>query len=110
MSRARESSHVYVVADDIQQAVEDLTREWTTERRQRWVIDTGTPAEPGARRRPDLARVVDNAIRRARLRAERDAVRAVAPDAVQRLSALDIQLRLERVEMRSSGRMRGLGR
>ena len=100
MSRARETSHVYVVADDIAQAVDDLRSEWSTERRERWIIDIDTPADEGARRRPDLARRADNAIRYARLRVERDAVQAVAPDAVQRLSALDIQLRLERVAQR----------
>lgn len=46
MSRARQRSHVYVVADSVEIAVEDLRRDWSTERRQRWAIDTGTP-DPG---------------------------------------------------------------
>ena len=43
MSRAREETHVYLAADDIDQAREDLARNWTTERRWQWAIDTGTP-------------------------------------------------------------------
>jgi len=97
MSRAGESTHVYVVADDTDQAVDDLTKEWGTERRQRWLIDTDKPAGVGAPRRPDLARRADSAIRLARLRAEHDAVEAVAPDAEGRLAALRAQLRLEQV-------------
>lgn len=40
MSRARGTSHVYVVADDVDQAAEDLTAEWRREARQRWLLDT----------------------------------------------------------------------
>jgi conjugative relaxase-like TrwC/TraI family protein len=43
MSRAREESHLYVVADDLDQAREDLSRSWENERRWTWAIDTGTP-------------------------------------------------------------------
>jgi hypothetical protein len=43
MSRAREESHVYLVADDLDQARDDLQRSWETERRWAWAIDTGTP-------------------------------------------------------------------
>jgi ATP-dependent exoDNAse (exonuclease V) alpha subunit len=35
MSRARDTSHVYVVADDTDQAIGDLTVEWSAERGQR---------------------------------------------------------------------------
>src|SRR3954453_19252970 len=50
MSRARLHTTVPVVADDLAQAVEDLRRDWSTERRPRWAIDTGMPsAEPGRR-------------------------------------------------------------
>ncbi len=109
MSRARETTHVHVVADTIDQAVDDLTREWNTERRPQWVIDTDTPMGADSRRRPDLARRADNTIRQAQLRAERDAVRAVAPDATERLRALDLQLRLERVGLPRSSKERGVG-
>jgi hypothetical protein len=44
MSRARETSRVYVVADDTAMAAEDLTRDWKKERRPTWAIDTGLPA------------------------------------------------------------------
>jgi conjugative relaxase-like TrwC/TraI family protein len=44
MSRARDRSTVYVIADDADQAADDLRRDWSVERRQRWAIDTGTPA------------------------------------------------------------------
>ena len=47
MSRARERTHLYLVADDLDQAREDLARHWERERRERWAIDTGTP-QPGA--------------------------------------------------------------
>ncbi|HEX2701321.1 MAG TPA: AAA family ATPase [Acidimicrobiales bacterium] len=97
MSRARGASHVYVVADDIDQAAEDLTAEWRREARQRWVLDTDEVAGGDGRRRPDLAQRTDAAVRPARLRAEREAVAAVAPDAEARLRVLDAQLRLERV-------------
>ena len=43
MSRARQQTTVHVVADDVDQAVEDLQRDWTHEHRPRWAIDTGTP-------------------------------------------------------------------
>lgn len=43
MSRAKQRSTVYVVADSLDQAVEDLGREWGPDRRLGWVIDTGTP-------------------------------------------------------------------
>lgn len=79
MSRARESTHVHVVADDLDQAIEDLGREWSTERRDRWTIDTDSPAAPGDRRRPDLASRVASGLRTARLRVERAAVLATLP-------------------------------
>jgi hypothetical protein len=44
MSRAREASRVYVVADDTAMAAEDLIRDWKRERRPTWAIDTGFPA------------------------------------------------------------------
>ncbi|MDQ3898630.1 MAG: hypothetical protein M3326_15535, partial [Actinomycetota bacterium] len=43
MSRARERSTVYVVADSFGQAKEDLRREWEPDRRLGWVIDTASP-------------------------------------------------------------------
>ena len=44
MSRARQSTHIWAVADDTAQAVEDLRRDWTIRRSPTWAIDTGQPA------------------------------------------------------------------
>ena len=75
MSRAREESHVYLAADDLDQAREDLCRSWETERRWKWAIDTGTvqsgpPAMPTA----EIASLTRQA-----LKAERDALAAAIP-------------------------------
>ncbi|MHB1534511.1 MAG: AAA family ATPase, partial [Acidimicrobiales bacterium] len=102
MSRARHSSRVHAVADNPGQAVEDLVRDWSTERRQTWAIDTGRPdpdakgplaveADPAA---PGALRAT---LGRGRLKAERDALvatlRAEPPDqpqaALQHLKDLD---------------------
>jgi conjugative relaxase-like TrwC/TraI family protein len=78
MSRARECSTVYVVADSLDQATEDLSRSWAQSRRIGWAIDRGTPA-------PDLdlersrSPVVSASLRHARLVAEREAVAAAEP-------------------------------
>jgi predicted nucleic acid-binding Zn-ribbon protein len=81
MSRARHHSIVWVVADDVDQAVEDLKRDWPRENRQRWAIDSGTPSTEPQRvehdRNADPA--VRAALRQARLRAERDALAASIP-------------------------------
>ena len=76
MSRARHEAHVHVVADDLETACDDLTRDWTRERRQRWAIDTGTP---GVDRRSSLRPEMDEALRLARVREERDALASVIP-------------------------------
>ncbi|MGA8682079.1 MAG: MobF family relaxase [Acidimicrobiales bacterium] len=41
MSRGRESSHAWTVADGLAQAAEDLRRDWSTQRTPTWAIDTG---------------------------------------------------------------------
>ena len=82
MSRAKERSVVYAVADDHEQAVEDLVRGWSSSRRLRWAIDTGIPApelEEAVARTPGLDPRTAAALRRGRLVAERDAVVAAAP-------------------------------
>ncbi len=43
LSRARLRANVYVEADDLAQAVDDLSYGWSIERRQEWVIDRATP-------------------------------------------------------------------
>ncbi len=109
MSRARDASLVYIAADDSEQAVEDLTAEWGVGWRQRWIVDIDQPVSSGEKARPDLARRTANVIRMAQLRAERGAVAAVAPEAAHRLEALDLSLRLQRLEVAPPPRGRGLG-
>ena len=75
MSRAREETHVYLAADDLDQAREDLCRSWETERRWKWAIDTGsvqtdTPGTPST----EIA-----SLRQRALKAERDALAAAIP-------------------------------
>lgn len=86
MSRARASAKVYVVADDVYQAVEDLSSDWGRERRQFWAIDTGTPDAEAVqhpleietdKRTPGTLRAV---LGRARLKAERAAVASLLSD------------------------------
>ena len=81
MSRAKDRSTVYVVADDVDQAREDLVREWSAERRPAWVIDSGTPAtDPAAVDASSrVARPMRDALRRGHLAAERGAIAAVIP-------------------------------
>lgn len=90
VSRTRHTSHVYVVADDLDQAAEDLTVEWSADRRQRWVLDVDEPALDGRARRPSLAQRTESTLRLTRLRAEREAIQTVAPDADARLRSLDL--------------------
>ncbi len=109
MSRARDTTQVYVAADNADQAVEDLIAEWSVDRRQRWTLDVDEPATDDRARRPSLARRTDTTLRVARIRSERDAVQAVAPEAIERLRTLDLQVRLEQVAQRPT-RARELGR
>jgi conjugative relaxase-like TrwC/TraI family protein len=101
MSRAREESHVYVVADDLDQARDDLHRSWGTERRWTWAIDTGTPQRGGqladvASRRNSGADLRDPAsLRLEALRGEQAALKAAIP------SGLVADLRQARMERRS---------
>jgi conjugative relaxase-like TrwC/TraI family protein len=44
LSRARQRATVYVEADNLDQAIDDLTGNWAIERRQQWVTDAQTPA------------------------------------------------------------------
>ena len=79
MSRARQSSHLYLVADDIDQAGEDLRREWAGEKRWLWAIDTNpVDAQPDTHS-PTVAAPVPPALRRAQLVLQRTAVMAAIP-------------------------------
>jgi conjugative relaxase-like TrwC/TraI family protein len=109
MSRACQTVHVHAVADNIDQAVEDLAWDWSRERRQAWAIDTGTPTDQGRhpveieadQQTPGNLRA---ALGRARLMAERAALAAVperpAPALQGRVASLDrhIQLLDQRLE------------
>ncbi len=85
MSRARQTAEVHAVADNVSEAVEDLTWDWSRERRQAWAIDTGTPENQGRhpleieadKQAPGKLRAV---LGRARLKAERAALVAARPD------------------------------
>jgi conjugative relaxase-like TrwC/TraI family protein len=81
MSRARDRSTVYVVADDLEQARGDLAHDWTAEGRQRWAIDIGTPSARAAEvgPGPEVSGRLGETIRRARLESERDAILDVIP-------------------------------
>jgi hypothetical protein len=73
MSRARQGTHAWAVADDIGQAAEDLRRDWSARRTPTWAIDTGLPISSGPRPGAvavlpvaDKARVVAIALAKAR--------------------------------------------
>ncbi|MFN2506206.1 MAG: MobF family relaxase [Acidimicrobiales bacterium] len=114
MSRAKDRSTVYVVADDVEQAVEDLSRDWSAERRPAWAIDSGTPVS-NARAVENQNRValpMRSALRRARLAAEVAAISAVMPpDPAAELQAAERERsRLERQRQdlaNGAGRYRG---
>ena len=95
MSRGRHTNTVHVVADNLDQAAEDLLRDWTVDHRARWAIDSGTPAtEPLAVEHDGKAPAgMRDAIRHARLRAERRAVAAaIPPDPSPEIAKLDREL------------------
>jgi AAA domain/Viral (Superfamily 1) RNA helicase len=79
LSRARDSTTIHCVADNLDQAAEDLHRDWSHNRRQRWTLDTDLPATPGQATRPSLLPTVDIGLRLGRLRAERTAIHAAMP-------------------------------
>jgi hypothetical protein len=112
MSRARHTAHVHAVADNVNQAVEDLSWDWSRERRQAWAIDTGTPTErerhpleiEADKQAPGQLRAV---LSRARLKAERAVMAATAHDQAdpsirRQVAGLDrhIQLLDQRLEPR----------
>jgi hypothetical protein len=63
MSRAREAAHVYVVADTLAQAKDDLASEWSRLRRPRWVIDTSIPLRPARAIERPIGKPVSPALR-----------------------------------------------
>ncbi len=96
MSRAKEASTVWVVADDLDQAREDLVRDWSRELRPRWAIDTSQAVDESLalehERRQSLC--IHDGLRRARLEAEaRAVVSAAPPDLRPQLAVVESQLR-----------------
>lgn len=79
LSRSRHATTIHCVADDTGQAAEDLERDWSVDRRQRWTLDTDLPATPGQAMRPALLPGTETGLRLGRLRAERAAIHAAMP-------------------------------
>ncbi|HET6835354.1 MAG TPA: MobF family relaxase [Acidimicrobiales bacterium] len=105
LSRARGPSIVHAVADDLGQAIEDITHDWSLDRNQQWVTRTaGVGVDPSIQTLPD-----DPETRRALLVTELEALeRHAPPDVMAELNAargvLD-RLRRDRVDFtRGTGR------
>jgi len=115
LSRARADTHLWCTADSIAQAIDDLHHDWTSDRRQRWAIDSGTPVSgcpPGVRVHAEPP----GPVRLAALRAEREAIVGGLPRdpacelerARRSLEAVDTELRmLRRGEGRRAPRRSG---
>jgi hypothetical protein len=73
LSRARLRTTAYTVADDLDQAVEDLASDWARQDQQRWIIDD----RPTSRDRTRAPLRASEKLRRARLHAEADALRGL---------------------------------
>ena len=52
MSRARGPSIVHAVADDLDQAIEDITHDWSLDRNQQWITRTATASASTPPSRP----------------------------------------------------------
>lgn len=110
MSRASRSTHVHTVADDLDQAREDLALDWTTERRDRWIHDTDTPATQGDRLRPTLTRKPGSHARDFQTRPERDALTALLEDEIaHREKVAAAHRRLDAIQYRRRPPDQGLG-
>jgi conjugative relaxase-like TrwC/TraI family protein len=85
MSRARGPSIVHAVADDLDQAIEDTTHDWSLDRNQQWITRTATAfgLDPALRTLPD-----DPDTWRARLVTELETLqRHAPPDVTAELAA-----------------------
>lgn len=102
MSRAREGTHAWLVADDLAQAAEDLRQEWSTRRTPTWAIQTGVPA-PTVTTREALAALADPgqarlvALALAQAKACGDALVRLGPDS-SRSELADARAALRRAE------------
>ena len=79
MPRARESTHVWTVADDLPEGVDDLRRDWFTNRTPAWAFDTALPDPSALTREAFEALPADQ---QARIAALLHVETAVAGDAV----------------------------
>ncbi len=100
MSRAKEASFVYCVADDTSQAQEDLRREWSASKRPHWASALGW-AEGAAHRpvadAPKLLPEQAAAVRLAQLKAQRERVTGAMPaDPGKELAEVNAYLVAER--------------
>jgi conjugative relaxase-like TrwC/TraI family protein len=78
LSRARGASIVHAVADDLDQAIEDITHDWSLDRNQQWITRT---AQPGVDE-PAPMPPAGHELERARLVAELAALDRVGPPSV----------------------------
>lgn len=106
MSRARGPSVVHAVADDLGQAIEDITHDWSLDRNQQWITRTAAAigVDPAIRALPE-----DPAGRRARLLAELDTLeRHAPPDVTAELAAA--RANLDRIRRSRDDLLRGTDR
>jgi AAA domain len=105
LSRARGPSMVHAVADNLGQAVEDITHDWSTDRNQQWITRTaGVGVDRSIRTLPE-----DPETRRARLVAELEALeRHAPPDVMAELRAA--RRDLDRLRRDRQDLTRGTGR
>jgi AAA domain len=90
MSRARGPSIVHAVADDLDQAMDDITHDWSLDRNQQWIsrMATALGVDQSIQTLPD-----DPEARRARLTAELDSLeRHAPPDVTAELTAARAEL------------------
>jgi len=106
MSRARDTSHIYVVADDLDQAADDLRREWGTERRQRWILDTDTPALE-AEQQPSVA--AHTCSERPTNPLEQEPATTAEAEPEQQAKVNELSRRLDALQHRRLTSTRGLG-
>ena len=106
MSRARGPSIVHAVADDLGQAIEDITHDWSLDRNQQWITRTATAVgvDPAIRTLSE-----DPDARRARLLAELETLeRHAPPDVTAELAAARADL--DRIRRSRDDLVRGAGR
>ena len=110
MSRARLTTHVYAVTDDLDQACEDLACDWATERRDRWIHDTATPATEGAQLRPYLAQRPGDRVRQQQTAPEREDLTALLDEEIAHRQKIEAaHRRLDAIQHRQRPPGQGLG-